>query len=36
MRECFDVIIAPGVLDQIESFRQEAKRGHSILHSFKC
>src|SRR4030095_11348874 len=27
IRERFDVLIAPGVLDQIESFRQEAKRG---------
>ena len=27
MRECIDVIIAPGMLDRIESLRQEAKRG---------
>ena len=27
MKECMDVIVAPGVLDQIESFRQKAKRG---------
>jgi len=31
MREYFDSIIAPGVLDQIERMRQEAKRGP--LHS---
>ena len=27
MQECIDVIIAPGMLDRIESLRQEAKRG---------
>ncbi len=27
MRECLDVIITPGLLDQIEELKQEAKRG---------
>jgi hypothetical protein len=27
LRECFDVIVTPGLLDQIESIRQEAKGG---------
>jgi len=31
LRECVDAIIIPGVLDQIENIRQEAKRGP--LHS---
>lgn len=35
MRECFDAILLPGLLGQIEKLRQEAKRGPLNRHQTK-